>query len=267
MAGFLDELEADGRAVRIELPRQRRSRARWVADGGGGAVSPGVRPGRRPTRPRRRRPPRRSSRRFLDTHALVGLDDVLARYPFERDWARAAAGGVGRQRAGWSPVPPTESRAAAVVGAGEPRAGAARHAWRSCAARWSTCPPPQFADFVLRWQGAAPGDAARRRRGAGRGARPAQGLPLPAELWEQTVLPAPRAGLSAALARRVDRRRRLDAGSASGGRRRALRLLRPRASSSSCRPAGSCCRSDADRRARPRAPAAAGRVVPDRPGR
>jgi len=26
-------------------------------------------------------------RRFLETHALVGLSDVLARYPFERGWA------------------------------------------------------------------------------------------------------------------------------------------------------------------------------------
>src|SRR5262249_29280243 len=26
--------------------------------------------------------------RFLDTHALIGLDDILARYPFEREWAQ-----------------------------------------------------------------------------------------------------------------------------------------------------------------------------------
>jgi ATP-dependent Lhr-like helicase len=53
-----------------------------------------------------------------------------------------------------------------------------------------TCPPPQFADFLLRWQGAHPES----RRGGADGLAAAlerlEGLPLAAEVWEQTVLQA-----------------------------------------------------------------------------
>ena len=53
-----------------------------------------------------------------------------------------------------------------------------------------TCAPPQFADFLLRWQGVHP----ETRRGEATGLAETldclQGLPLPAEVWEQTVLPA-----------------------------------------------------------------------------
>jgi ATP-dependent Lhr-like helicase len=53
-----------------------------------------------------------------------------------------------------------------------------------------TCQPAQLADFVLRWQRVHP--AERRGESAGLAAvlERLQGLPLPAELWEQTVLPA-----------------------------------------------------------------------------
>jgi ATP-dependent Lhr-like helicase len=54
----------------------------------------------------------------------------------------------------------------------------------------TTCPAPQFADFLLRWQGAHP----ETRKGGSDGLAEAldrlQGLPLAAEVWEQTVLPA-----------------------------------------------------------------------------
>jgi ATP-dependent Lhr-like helicase len=54
----------------------------------------------------------------------------------------------------------------------------------------TTCSPPQFADFLLRWQGVHPSTL----RGGAEGLADAldrlQGLPLSAELWEQTVLPA-----------------------------------------------------------------------------
>ena len=53
-----------------------------------------------------------------------------------------------------------------------------------------TCSPPQFADFLLRWQGVHPDT----RRGGSEGLAEVlarlQGLPLDAEVWEQTVLPA-----------------------------------------------------------------------------
>src|SRR5205823_6631183 len=52
------------------------------------------------------------------------------------------------------------------------------------------CAPPPFADFLLRWQGAHPAT----RKGGADGLAEAlgklEGLPLPAGLWEQTVLAA-----------------------------------------------------------------------------
>src|SRR5262249_2744136 len=86
MAAFLAELEADGRAAPLELPRVREPR-RWVLT---------------EEAPRYQQafgleeaPPEEQTAaaeavltRFLHTHALVGLRDVLARYPFEEAWAR-----------------------------------------------------------------------------------------------------------------------------------------------------------------------------------
>jgi ATP-dependent Lhr-like helicase len=187
MAAFLEELAADGRALRIELPRCREP-VRWIAredeslylqafglietDAGtmqeAGAVIIG---------------------RFLATHALVGLQDVLERYPFEPDWAR-------RQLEEWA-----QTGRAVVVQSGE---GPEPLQWSAPAnleqvQRGSlallrrevvTCSPPQFADFLLRWQYVDP--AARRGENTGLAEvlSRLEGLPLPAELWEQTVLPA-----------------------------------------------------------------------------
>ena len=162
--------------------------------------------------------------RFLQTHALVGLEDVLARYPFERDWAQ-------RQLEEWS-----RSGRAVVVQTSEGAMQWSAPANLEQVQRGSlavlrrevvTCSPPQFADFLLRWQHAHP----ETRRGGSTGLADVldrlQGLPLPAELWEQTVLPGARAGVSAALAGRVDGRRRWCVGlpRRRGQRGRTARIL------------------------------------------
>jgi ATP-dependent helicase Lhr and Lhr-like helicase len=182
MADFLEQLRAEGRAVRLPLPG---SPERWIsaedelmyqqafglaAVESAAAQAAGA----------------QVLARFLQTHALVGLDDVLKRYPFDRDWAR-------RQLEEWA----RSGRAVLVQtsdGAMQWSAPAnleqvQRGSLAALRREVVTCSPPQFADFLLRWQHVHPDT----RRGGSTGLAEVldrlQGLPLAAEVWEQTVLP------------------------------------------------------------------------------
>jgi ATP-dependent Lhr-like helicase len=187
MAAFLAELEADGRATRVELPRCRQP-VRWVlaeeADQYAAAF------GLRPTEPAEARLAGEAILvRFLRTHALVGLADVLARYPFERDWAE-------RRLREWAEagrlvaVPAGEVAETVQWSAPENLEQVQRGTLGLLRREVVTCPAPQFVDFLLRWQGTHPDT----HRGAAEGLTEAlarlEGLPLAAELWERTVLPA-----------------------------------------------------------------------------
>src|SRR6202008_3063869 len=83
MAAFLDELEAGGVATRLELPRVREPQ-RWILaeerDLYDAAFGPD--PGAAHAAAQA------ILIRFLETHALVALADVLGRYPFEPVWAK-----------------------------------------------------------------------------------------------------------------------------------------------------------------------------------
>ncbi|HEY7425989.1 MAG TPA: DEAD/DEAH box helicase [Gemmataceae bacterium] len=202
MAVFLEQLQAEGRACRLELPMTpvlRGSPVRWVAAEDAEQYQRAFELRRAGSVSDRRDDASTSSEerqaagaailsRFLATHALVGLADVLARYPFEPDWTR-------RQLEEWT-------RSGRVVAVSAPEGESV--VWSDPAnldqvQRGSlgilrrevvTCSPPQFADFLLRWQGVHP----ETRRGGSEGLADVlvrlQCLPLDAELWEQTVLPA-----------------------------------------------------------------------------
>jgi ATP-dependent Lhr-like helicase len=191
MAAFLQELEADGRAKHILLPRCREPQ-RWVlaeeediyrqAFGLGQAEAA-----------RQQAAAEAVLGRFLDTHALVGLADVLARYPFEEPWAR-------RQLEQWA----NSGRVVAVRRSGPtdtPRWSAPANLEKvqrgTLALRRRevlTCSAPLFVDFVTRWQGLPPDT----RRGGPDGLAEVltrlEGLLLPAEVWEHSILPSRVAG-------------------------------------------------------------------------
>jgi ATP-dependent helicase Lhr and Lhr-like helicase len=186
MAGFLTELEADGRALQVDLPHPSSSR-RWVlaeeADVYRQAFGVTVVP-----LDQQHAAAEMLLQRYLDTHALVGLADVLARYPFDVDWAR-------RKLEQWA----GSGRVVAVPSVGEEplqwsAPGNLEQVQRSTLALLRrevvTCPPTQFADYLLRWQGLHP--EARRSGPEGLAAvlECLQALPEPAALWEQTILPA-----------------------------------------------------------------------------
>jgi ATP-dependent Lhr-like helicase len=187
MAAFLAELEADGRAVRLDLPRVSES-GRWVlteeADLYRQAFGLDEADAEQQTAAAEL-----VLSRFLRTHALVGLRDVLARYPFEESWAR-------RKLQEWSEsgrlvvVPASEDAEPLRWSAPENLEQVQRGSLTILRREVLTCAPQQFVDFVLRWQGVHP--AARRGEAAGLldALERLQGLPLPDELWEQAVLPA-----------------------------------------------------------------------------
>jgi ATP-dependent Lhr-like helicase len=213
MADFVRELEADGRAKRVELPNCREP-LRWVLseeepvyrrafglpnmENGEPAPASGERSAAAET----------ILFRFLQTHALVGLRDVLDRYPFEQRWAQ-------RKLEEW-----TESGRLVAVANGGHQApvknaatstGALRPPLAEAELRWSeptnleqvqrntlallrrevlTCPAPQFADFVLRWQQAHPETRHSSSDGLPAVLERLEGVALPVELWERVILPA-----------------------------------------------------------------------------
>jgi ATP-dependent Lhr-like helicase len=187
MLAFLEELESDGRAKRLELPRCREP-VRWVL----AEEEPLYRRAFGPEEAAAEEQQAAGEAilsRFLSTHALVGLRDVLERYPFEAAWAarrlEAWADG-GRLVAVGGDTESEPLRWSAPENLEQVQRGTLALLRREVV----TCQPPQFVDFVLRWQGAHPAS----RRGTPDGLAEAlhrlQGLPLPAGVWEQAVLPA-----------------------------------------------------------------------------
>ncbi len=127
-------------------------------------------------------------RRFLHTHALVGLDDVLERYPFDPGWAR-------RKLEEWSvagelvAVRPREEEQTLQWSAPANLEQVQRGTLALMRREVLTCPPAQFVEFLLRWQYRSPDRRKQGPEGLREVLRRLEGLPLPAEVWEQTVLP------------------------------------------------------------------------------
>jgi ATP-dependent Lhr-like helicase len=186
MLGFLEQLEAEGRALRLELPRCRQP-MRWVATEEESLYRQafGLADA---TADQAQEAGAAILARFLTTHALVGLAEVLDRYPFDAAWTE-------RQLKEWERagrVVPVQRAEVETMqwSAPENLESVQRGSLALLRREVVTCAPPQFADFVLRWQGVHP----EHRRGQSTGLTEAlerlQGLPLPAEVWEQFVLPA-----------------------------------------------------------------------------
>jgi ATP-dependent Lhr-like helicase len=186
MAALLEQLEQDGRTIRIELPGVAEGQ-RWVAAEEVEMYRKAF--GLVPVEPDEARQAGAAIlERFLATHALVGLDDLMRRYPFEEGWAR-------QQIEAWVQV----GRAVPVERqeAGSPMQWSApsnleqvqRGSLALLRREVMTCTAPQFADFLLRWQGLHP----EARQGGPEGLAVVldrlEGVPLPAVLWEQAVLP------------------------------------------------------------------------------
>jgi ATP-dependent Lhr-like helicase len=187
MAAFLTELETDGRAVRVELPRCREPVRHVLAEE---ADVYRAAFGLAPAEPDEAHAAGRTIlARFLATHALVGLAEVLDRYPFDSPWARrqleewAKSGRIVAVERNGDDGPPQWS---APENLDQVQRGSLAVLRREVV----TCPAPQFVDFLLRWQGADPAERAGGAEGLAAALECLQGLPLASGIWEQTVLPA-----------------------------------------------------------------------------
>jgi ATP-dependent Lhr-like helicase len=189
MADFLAELERDGRAKKIKLAASREP-VRWVLAEEAESYERVF--GNAPaTFEERQAGGETILKRFLETHALVSLQDVLSRYPFEPNWAQSKL--EEWSRTGRVRTLPARSEAEPVqfslpANLDQVQRGSLGILRREVI----TCPAPQFADFVLHWQGLYPGQSPE--------SNPADALEktitrlrallLPAELWEEAILPA-----------------------------------------------------------------------------
>lgn len=200
MINFLSEMEQNGQAKLIDLPRCR-EHARWILmeeqelyfqafscnrgpTGSADDESPAL-------------PPSSSNqaaetilRRFLETHALVSLQDIVDRYPFDSEWVK-------RQLDSWSakgwavPVRPDPSQDACQWSVAENWQQVQKTTTAILRREIVSCRPQHFADFLLRWQGVAPFSSARGDLAdpLSRVLPKLEGYPLPWELWEQAILP------------------------------------------------------------------------------
>jgi ATP-dependent Lhr-like helicase len=127
--------------------------------------------------------------RFLQTHALVGVDDVLQRYPLNavwvesalRDWSKA---GAAITLESWGDTPTVLYSAPGNLDQVQRSSLAMRRK------EVPTVPASVFAHFVQRWQGAHPATAVGGPEGLRAALERLQGYGLPRELWEQTILPS-----------------------------------------------------------------------------
>ena len=220
MAAFLQELEADGRARRIELPGCREP-LRWVAAEEESLYRQAF--GLEPAEPEEARAAATVIfGRFLTTHALVGLADLLNRYPFDPQWAQ-------QQLEEWArtgrATPVRRDEAGPLQWSAPENLEQVQRGSLSLLRREVTaCPPQQFADFLLRWQGVHPAT----QKGGAEGLAESPGTAARVGAADGHMgtdgIAGPCSGLSTALVGRMGRgrRRRLDR-----SERRPTRFRRP----------------------------------------
>lgn len=186
MAAFLRELIAEGRAVEVNLPMLT-APCRWVL-AEEAALYRAAFTAEDAASEEASRAAEMILQRYLQTHALVGLHDVLSRYPFESRWAE-------RQIEEWArrgrlvvvpPAPGEPLRWSAPENFDQLRRGTLSLLRREVVA----VPAPQWADFIVRWQRAHPAAHVHDADGLGAVLERLHGLALPAALWESAVLPA-----------------------------------------------------------------------------
>ena len=150
-------------------------------------------------------------RRYLRTHALIGLDDLTARYPIDPA-RRPSCSNAGPRTGGLVRLDPVDGDDGPrwADGGTWPRCGGSRspcdgaRAWRSR--------PRSSPTSSLRRQHVHPRPAREGAAAVGLVLEQLQGFAAPAELWEAEILPAPGARLPTRLARRGPRARAAGSG-------------------------------------------------------
>ena len=185
MPELLDELASENRAVRYEIPG--RPGPRWIlaeeeadyrlAFGASSSSLNGLRASET------------ILSRFLATHALVSLEDIERRYPFERTWLERMAAEwtrTGQLVATGQNLPDEPLRWALPENLAQVERGGLALLRREV----RTCKAPHFADFVLHWQRCHPTNRQGDREGLELALQRLEGVGLPWQVWESAALPA-----------------------------------------------------------------------------
>ncbi len=186
--GYLQELEQEGVAKVINISANGKKSSRWILTEEENLYGNAFRNSKK-REPEWEKAAEHILHRYLGTHALVTLEEILARYPFPQQWTR-------QKLADWT-------RQGNLVSV-EPRSGTQALQWSSpqilrqvqrsslgiLRRETVTATPAQFTDFLIRHQHLHPdcglGDAS----GVAEVLHKLQGLGLPTELWERVILPA-----------------------------------------------------------------------------
>ncbi len=185
MLDLLGELEREDRAICFEIPG--RSGPRWIL----AEEEPNYRLAFSEAfaSPEGLTAAEQILARFLATHALVSLEDIERRYPFERTWLE-------RMAAEWT-------RSGQLVATGrdtleeplrwalpENLAQVERGGLAMLRREVRTCSPTHFSDFVLHWQRCHPSARQGEREGLQLALERLEGVGLPWPVWENAALPA-----------------------------------------------------------------------------
>jgi ATP-dependent Lhr-like helicase len=126
--------------------------------------------------------------RFLATHALVSLEDIERRYPFERAWLEKKATEwtrSGQLVATGQATPDDPLRWAVPENLAQVQRGGLALLRRDV----RTCKSAQFADFVLHWQRCHPSSRQGERAGLDVALERLEGVALPWQVWQHAALP------------------------------------------------------------------------------
>jgi len=203
-AAWIEQLEREGRAMRIQLPARGE---RWIATehaaryrAAFGASEVGLEsPGevQEPSDDERENAALAVLRHLLRVHGPLTMDAILARYPWDPVWLEQSLESL-------------VSQGAVLRGALVPGLGSVQwcdrlvlerlHRETLTLLRHEVQPVilPEYATFLARWQGLAEGEPPQDRSLQAALARLA-GLALPAEIWERDVLPLRVPGYSSAI--------------------------------------------------------------------
>ena len=186
MERFVQELAEDGRACLLELPSEV-SPTRWILTEEEPLYRQAFALESTPAE-QQHTAAETILLRFLNTHALVSLPDVLRRYPFEKKWAKTKLEEWTKQG---RMVPVSANRQ------GEPMQFSApqnleqvqRSSLGMMRQEIVAVSPPVFADFLLRWQGVHPEAKSEQKSAVSDSLMSLQGLYMSPDIWEQFVLP------------------------------------------------------------------------------
>ncbi|MGE0529648.1 MAG: hypothetical protein AB7P49_21560, partial [Bdellovibrionales bacterium] len=189
MAGYLEELQQEGRAVLLKLPGlEPGCNQRWILAEELASYEKAFGMVVVPTEERQKEA-EIILNRFLNTHALVCLQEVLSAYPFAEEWATRKMEEWARQGRAVR-IDPGQTGESMQWSAPDNYQQVQRTTLGLLRREVLTAPSHQFADYLLRWHGLQSGNQTGQERGVEGVLECLEGLALPGAFWEEWIFPS-----------------------------------------------------------------------------